>query len=420
MPYNGSGSASASGSGNYPASASTLIESAKHNALIADFLTMFSTAICKDGQTTTTQRIPFAAGISTDTVNEQSAGTGVTLDSVLLKDGRVDTTQGGDIACAATLNLETATGNVVDVTGATGPVTAITLSQGHWRFVRFTGAPTLTNGASLVLPGGADITAAAGDYALFIGYAAGVVRCAMYVPASAAGLLFRLTDPAADRILFWDDSAGANAHLALSGLTITGTTLAVDAATDTAAGKVELATTAEVQTGTDTTRAVTPAGMQNGKIVVNAAVATTAGVAVALNEAIPAWAKRVTLAFNGVSSTGTSPWMIQIGDGGGYESAGYAGRAAEVSVGTTGGGTNGFHLQVAAVAANVAHGKVVLELIDAAAFTWSMDGNIVYVGGEVFVSNGTKALSAALDRVQITTNGGADTFDAGSIVVTYE
>ena len=41
-------------------------------------------------------------------------------------------------------------------------------------------------------------------------------------------------------------------------------TAIVDAATATAAGKVELATTAEVTTGTDTTRAVTPDGLKDG------------------------------------------------------------------------------------------------------------------------------------------------------------
>ena len=37
----------------------------------------------------------------------------------------------------------------------------------------------------------------------------------------------------------------------------------VSGATETAAGKVELATTAEATTGTDTARAVTPAGIAN-------------------------------------------------------------------------------------------------------------------------------------------------------------
>jgi hypothetical protein len=90
---------------------------------------------------------------------------------------------GADIASAGTVNLETATGNLVDVTGTT-TITAITLSEGHERTVRFTGALTLTNGASLVLPGGASITTAAGDYAVFRGYSAGVVRCVDYVRAA--------------------------------------------------------------------------------------------------------------------------------------------------------------------------------------------------------------------------------------------
>lgn len=90
---------------------------------------------------------------------------------------------GADIASAATVNLETATGDLVDVTG-TVAITAITLSEGHERTVRFTGILTLTNGASLVLPGGANITTAAGDFARFRGYASGVVRCVGYNPAT--------------------------------------------------------------------------------------------------------------------------------------------------------------------------------------------------------------------------------------------
>lgn len=90
---------------------------------------------------------------------------------------------GADIASASTVNLDTATGNLVDVTGTT-TITAITLSEGKSRIVRFTGALTLTHGSSLVLPGSANITTAAGDYAIFVGYAAGVVRCVVYSKAS--------------------------------------------------------------------------------------------------------------------------------------------------------------------------------------------------------------------------------------------
>jgi len=180
VPLNGSGGVTQPSGSVYPATANTLIESAKANTSIADIYTILGSALYKDGQQVTTARIPFASGIQTDTVTEKTSDTGVTLDSVLLKDGRIDTTQGADIVCAATINLETATGNVVDVTGSTGPVTAITLSQGHWRLVRFTGTPTITNGASLVLPTAADYTCTAGDYILFVGYASSMVRAYIF------------------------------------------------------------------------------------------------------------------------------------------------------------------------------------------------------------------------------------------------
>lgn len=89
------------------------------------------------------------------------------------------TIHGADIASAATLNLDSATGDLIDVTGTT-TVTAITLAEGRTRTVRFTGILTLTNGASLVLLTGANITTAAGDFMQVRGYAAGVVRCISY------------------------------------------------------------------------------------------------------------------------------------------------------------------------------------------------------------------------------------------------
>jgi hypothetical protein len=87
--------------------------------------------------------------------------------------------QGADIASAGTVNLTTATGNYVHITGTT-TITAITLAQGAERTVVFDGALVLTNGASLILPFGSSITTTAGDVAIFRGEAAGVVRCVSY------------------------------------------------------------------------------------------------------------------------------------------------------------------------------------------------------------------------------------------------
>jgi hypothetical protein len=95
--------------------------------------------------------------------------------------------RGADIASAATVNLEAATGNLVDVTGTT-TWTAVTLADGHECTVRHTGIQTLTHGASLVLLTGANITTASGDFSIWRGYAAGVVRMTDYARASGAAL----------------------------------------------------------------------------------------------------------------------------------------------------------------------------------------------------------------------------------------
>lgn len=108
----------------------------------------------------------------------------LTMNGTLSMNGVINESKGADIASASTIDLDAATGNLLDVTGTT-TITAITLSVGRERVVRFTGALTLTHGASLVLPGAASITTAAGDFAIFRGYASGVVRCVLYQKAAA-------------------------------------------------------------------------------------------------------------------------------------------------------------------------------------------------------------------------------------------
>lgn len=82
------------------------------------------------------------------------------------------------------------------------------------------------------------------------------------VPLANGGTGANLSDPNADRLLFWDDSESSTAFLTLgNGLSITTTTIAADTASDTVDGVVELATAAETDTGTDATRAVTPDGL---------------------------------------------------------------------------------------------------------------------------------------------------------------
>lgn len=92
--------------------------------------------------------------------------------------------KGSNIASASTINLDTATGNLVHVTGTT-TITAVTLTSGRQRTVIFDGALTLTNGASLVLPGAANIPTAAGDVAVFVADGT-TIRCSDYQRANSA------------------------------------------------------------------------------------------------------------------------------------------------------------------------------------------------------------------------------------------
>ena len=78
----------------------------------------------------------------------------------------VELLTGSNIASASTVNLDTATGNRVHITGTT-TITAVTLTRGP-RTVIFDGALTLTHNATTNnLPGAANITAAAGDRAIY-------------------------------------------------------------------------------------------------------------------------------------------------------------------------------------------------------------------------------------------------------------
>lgn len=69
-----------------------------------------------------------------------------------------------DVASATTTDIGAATSNNVRITGTTTITGLGTVAAGATRFVRFSGALTLTyNATSLILPGAANITTAAGD-----------------------------------------------------------------------------------------------------------------------------------------------------------------------------------------------------------------------------------------------------------------
>lgn len=89
------------------------------------------------------------------------------------------------IASATTTDLSTASGYYVEITGTTTITGLGTEAAGVLRALRFSGILTLThNTTSLILPGAANITTAAGDTALFVSEGGGNWRCIGYARAS--------------------------------------------------------------------------------------------------------------------------------------------------------------------------------------------------------------------------------------------
>ena len=95
-----------------------------------------------------------------------------------------------DVASAATTNIGAAASNRVRITGTTAITSLGTIAAGACRTVTFAGALTLThNATSLILPGGANITTAAGDVAEFESLGAGNWRCTGYQKANGQAVV---------------------------------------------------------------------------------------------------------------------------------------------------------------------------------------------------------------------------------------
>lgn len=129
--------------------------------------------------------------------------------------------KGADIASATTTDLGAVVGFFHDITGTTTITGFGTVSAGVWKCLQFDGAvPIIHNATSMILPGGANITTAAGDVAFATSEASGNWRVVSYFRAATGAF--------------------------------------VNAASDTASGVIEIATQAEMETGSDVVRAVVP------------------------------------------------------------------------------------------------------------------------------------------------------------------
>jgi hypothetical protein len=162
-------------------------------------------------------------------------------------------------------------------------------------------------------------------------------------------------------------------------------------------------------------------------LIVGTASAITSGTSVASTSgtsidftSIPSWVKRITVMFSGVSTNGTSPPQVQIGSGS-FTTTGYLSSASYLaSAGGTGVSTSTTGFVIAGIAAaNVRTCHMVLTNITGNAWVSSTIGGFTDATATL-MGGGNLTLSGTLDRIRITTVGGTNTFDAGSINILYE
>lgn len=145
------------------------------------------------------------------------------------------------------------------------------------------------------------------------------------------------------------------------------------------------------------------------------AQASTSGTTIDFTS-LPSGLKKITVMFQGVSTNGTSPIVVQLGDSGGLETSGYLGAFSDASTATN--VTAGLAFSDAA-AASIFHGSMVITRIDGNNWVSQSCVGLSNTARALFAAS-SKGLSAELDRLSVTTVGGSDTFDAGTINILYQ
>lgn len=145
------------------------------------------------------------------------------------------------------------------------------------------------------------------------------------------------------------------------------------------------------------------------------AVATTSGTYAEFT-GIPSTATKITIMLADVSTVGADDFMIQIGGSGGPEATGYSSAIEENGNVTT--ETTGFIVTRRTTATDSICGHIVMTNISGN--KWVSSGTTRDTTGSGGGSSaGVKELSSTLTQLRLTTTGGTDTFDAGSINIFY-
>jgi hypothetical protein len=154
----------------------------------------------------------------------------------------------------------------------------------------------------------------------------------------------------------------------------------------------------------------------NSALVSGTTQTTTSGTAIEFTS-IPSWVKRITVMYSGVSLSGTSNPIIQLGSTT-YTTSGYLG-SASTGAGTAANMSAGFIISNASAAADTAHGMSTLATLNG--LIWTFTSIITYSNqAATRYASGSITMAGTVDRLRIQATNGSDTFDAGNINILYE
>lgn len=150
-----------------------------------------------------------------------------------------------------------------------------------------------------------------------------------------------------------------------------------------------------------------------GSAVNNSAAVTASGTAVDFTN-IPSWAKRLTFMFTSLSTTGTSGVVLRLGTSSGFVTSGYVGFAETTSV------TSGIPTHSAgSTAANNYSGITTLIRVGNTN-QWVATSQAYSSGGSSVNAESMVTLPDVCTQLRLTTTGGTDTFDAGTVSISWE
>ena len=353
--------------------------------------------------------------------------------------------KGDDVPSAATLTLGN-DGNYFDVTGTTTITSIATVGVGAQIKLHFDDVLTLTHNATdLILPGGANITTAAGDEAEFVEYATGDWRCVNYEKADGKPILAENTFSQTVSFAKGANIASATAlTLGTDGnyFDVTGTTT-INSINSVSIGTVIKLHFDDVLTLThNATDLILPGGANittaagdeaefveyatgdwrctyyqraNGlpvESVESSNITALTGTSVDIT-GIPSYADEVIVVLDQSSMSGAAQTYIQLGTGGvptttGYDT--YSSRVGGSSV-SSGPVTSAFSFNRGSGAGDVSGH---LRFTRITGNVWVGSGSGGGSGTINFFCNGRISLSGALDMVRITSSNGTDTFDNGN------